>query len=147
MNHLASQRASLPVLGILESHPLGLKASPNTADRVVVVVQLLSRVWLFVTPWTAARQAPYPPPSPRVCSNLCPLSRWCAITISSSAAPFSFCLQSFPASGSFPVSRLFAASGQSIGASLVRFISGYLFFLIRCKMELFYCFRLLIIHY
>ena len=43
MNHLASQRASLPVFGILGSHPLGLEASPDTADRVVVV-QLLSRV-------------------------------------------------------------------------------------------------------
>ena len=44
--------------------------------------------------------------SPRVCSNSCPLSWWCHSTISSSAAPFSFCLQSFPASGSFPISQL-----------------------------------------
>ena len=40
--------------------------------------------------------------SPRICSNSCPLSQWCYLTISSSATPFSFCLQSFPASGSFP---------------------------------------------
>ena len=52
--------------------------------------------------------------SPRVCSNSCPLSRWCHTTISSSAAPFSSCLQSLPASGSFPMSRLFSTS---IGAS------------------------------
>ena len=45
--------------------------------------------------------------SPRLCSNSCPLSRWCYLTVSSSATPFSFCLQSFPASGSFPMSQLF----------------------------------------
>ena len=55
-------------------------------------------------------------PSPRVCSNLCPLSRWCHPTISSSAAHFS-CPQSYPAAGSFPVSQLFTSGGQSIGAS------------------------------
>ena len=52
-----------------------------------------------------------------VCSNSCPLSQWCYRTILSSAFPFSFCLQSFPASGSFPMSWLFASSGQHIGAS------------------------------
>ena len=56
-------------------------------------------------------------PSPRVCSNSCSLSWWCYLIISSSEAPFSFCLQSFPASGSFPMSQLFASGGQSIGAS------------------------------
>ena len=60
---------------------------------------------------------PCPSPSPRACSNSCPWSRWCHPTISSSAAPFSSCLQSFPASGSFLMSQLFASSGQSIGAS------------------------------
>ena len=52
--------------------------------------------------------------SPRVCSNSCPLSWWCHPTISSSVAPFSSCPQSFPASGSFPVSRLFPSNGQSV---------------------------------
>ena len=52
-----------------------------------------------------------------LCSISCPLSRWCYLTISSSVIPFSFCLQSFPASGSFPMSRLFKSGGQSIGAS------------------------------
>ena len=51
-----------------------------------------------------------------VCSNSCPLSPWCHPTISSSVAPFSSCLQSFPESGSFSMSWLFASSGQSIGA-------------------------------
>ena len=60
---------------------------------------------------------PCPSPTPRVYSNSCPLSRWCHPTISSSVVPFSFCLQSFPASGSFPRSQLFTSHGQSIGIS------------------------------
>ena len=55
--------------------------------------------------------------SPRVCSNLCPLSRWCYLTISSSAAPLSFCFQSFPTLESFQTSWLFTSAGQNIGAS------------------------------
>ena len=53
----------------------------------------------------------------RACSNSCPLSQWCHPTTSSSITPFSSSLQSFPASGSFPVSWFFASGGQSIGAS------------------------------
>ena len=60
---------------------------------------------------------PCPSPSPRVCSNSCPLRQWWHPTISSSVIPFSSCLQSFPASGSFPMSQFFASGGQSIGAS------------------------------
>ena len=60
---------------------------------------------------------PYPSIYTRVYSNSCPLSQWCYLTISSSATLFSFRLQSFPASRSFPMSRLFASGGQSIGAS------------------------------
>ena len=60
---------------------------------------------------------PCPSPTPRVYSNSCPLSWWCHPTISSSVALFSFCLQSFPASGSFPMSWLFTYGGQSIGVS------------------------------
>ena len=55
--------------------------------------------------------------SPRVCSNSYPLSQWCHPTISSSVVPFSFCLQSFPVSGSFSMSRIFASGDQSIRAS------------------------------
>ena len=58
-----------------------------------------------------------PSPTPGVYSNSCPLSRWCHPTISSSVVPFSSCLQSFPASGSFQMSQLFASGGQSIGVS------------------------------
>ena len=55
--------------------------------------------------------------SPRACSNSCLLSQWCHPTISSSVIPFSSCLQSFSASGSFPLSQFFASDGQSIGVS------------------------------
>ena len=58
---------------------------------------------------------PRPWLSSGVCS--CPLSKWCYLTISSSATPFSFCPQSFPASVTLPVSQLFASGGQSIGDS------------------------------
>ena len=60
---------------------------------------------------------PCPLPSPGVCSNSCPLSRWCHPIISSSVVPFSSCLQSFQASRSFPMNWPFASGGQSIGAS------------------------------
>ena len=60
---------------------------------------------------------PCPSQTPRVYPNPCPLSRWCHPTISSSVVPFSSCPQSFPASGSFPMSQLFASGGQSIGVS------------------------------
>ena len=60
---------------------------------------------------------PCPSTTPGACSNSCPLSQWCHPTISSSVVPFFSRLQSFPASGSFPMSQLFTAGGQSIGAS------------------------------
>ena len=71
--------------------------------------------------WTELRlqhaRLPCPSLSPGVCSNSCPLSWWCHPTISSSVVPFSSCRQSFPASGSFPVSQLFTSDGHSVGAS------------------------------
>ena len=60
---------------------------------------------------------PCPSPTPRVYSKSCPSSRWCHPAISSSVIPFSSCPQSLPASGSFPLSQLFAWGGQSIGVS------------------------------
>ena len=60
---------------------------------------------------------PCPSPSPRACSNSCPLSQWCHPTISSSIVPFSSCLQPFSASGSFLMNWLFSSGGHSIGAS------------------------------
>ena len=60
---------------------------------------------------------PCPSPTPRACSNSCPLSQWCHPTISSSVVPLSFCIQSFPASGYFQISQFFTSSGQTIGVS------------------------------
>ena len=83
-------------------------------QSVSLSVQPLSHVPLFVTPWTAAHRPPCPSPNPRACSN-----SWALIhpTISSSVIPFSSCLQSSPASGSFPMSQFFASGGKSIEAS------------------------------
>ena len=77
----------------------------------VVVVQLLNLVQLFVTPWTVAHQTPL-----SSTMSQC-LLKFMHLAISSSIAPFSFCLQSFSASGSFPMSQLFASGRQSIGDS------------------------------
>ena len=60
---------------------------------------------------------PCPSSTPRACSNLSPFSQWCHPTISSSVIPFSSCIQSFPASGSFTMSQFFTSGGQSIGVS------------------------------
>ena len=81
-----------------------------------VVVQSLNHVWLSRPPGLSTRPL-CPSPSPRICSDSCPLSHWCHPTISSSVTPFSSCPQSFPASVSFPKSRLFASGGQSIRVS------------------------------
>ena len=58
-----------------------------------------------------------PSPTPKACSNSCPSSQWCHPTVSSSVIPFSSCLQSFAASGSFPMSQFFTSGNQSNGAS------------------------------
>ena len=89
----------------------------QNSDWPLVVVQPLSCVWLFIIPWTAARQASLLLPTAGACSNSCPLSRWCHPTILSSVVPFSSGLQSFLASGSFILSQFFKSGGQSIGAS------------------------------
>ena len=79
-------------------------------------VHSLSCVRLFATSWMQHARLPSPSPVPRACSNSCPSSWWCYPTISFSVIPFSSCLQSFPASGSFPVNQSFTSGGQSIGA-------------------------------
>ena len=88
-------------------------SSFTTSLNVVFVVQSLSRVCHRLQ---YARLS-FSSLSPRVCSNSCPLSQWWHPTISSSVIPVSSCPQCFPASWSFPVSWLFALTGQSIGAS------------------------------
>ena len=79
-------------------------------------VQSLSHVRLFATPWTAAPRASLTITNSWRYSNSCPLCRWYHPTISCSVIPFSSCLQSFPASGSFQKSQFFSSGGQSIGA-------------------------------
>ena len=74
-------------------------------------------VWLFATYGPQHSSLPYPSLSPRVCSNSSSFSLWCYLAISSSVAPFSFCLQSCPASGSFSMNQLFASDGWSFGGS------------------------------
>ena len=109
---------------------------PTLGSHLLIILRILLfksliYVWLFVTPLIAAHISllhytslypgvwypPCPLLSPGVCSNSCPLSWWCNPTISSSVIPFSSHLQSFPASGSFPMSQLFESLGQSIGVS------------------------------
>ena len=68
--------------------------------------------------WSMPAFLPCPSLSPGACSNSCPLSQWCHPTIASSVVPFASCPPSFPALGSFPVSWLFASSGQSVGTSV-----------------------------
>ena len=99
----------------MESFEKGYKYT--TLEKVLCSVQSLSCVWLFATPWTAVRWPPCPSPTPGVHPNPSLLSQWCHPTISPSVVPFSSHLQYFPASGSFPMSQLFASGGQSIGVS------------------------------
>ena len=89
-----------------------MKDRLSSFNPLVVVVQLLSCVQLFGPHELQHARLPCPSVSPRVCTNSWPLSQCCHPAISSSVAPFSSCLQSFPASGSFPVSQLFASGGQ-----------------------------------
>ena len=90
-------------------------------DKEAVVSQFSSVAQSSPTLWDPHElqhaRLPCPSPTPRTYSNSCPLSQWCHPTISSFAAPFSFCFPSFPASGSFPMSQLFPSDGQSIGVS------------------------------
>ena len=99
------------------SEPLFLP--PSTVHSFTMVwlssVQLLICVQSLRPHGLQHARPPCPSPTPGACSNSCPLSQWCHPTISSSVVPFSFCLQSFPASGSFPLSQFFATGGQSIG--------------------------------
>ena len=88
-----------------------------TKASSVSSVQSLSRVWLFTTPWAAAHQASLSIINSQSYPNSCPSSWWCHPAISSSVVLFSSCLQSFPASGSFQMSKFFASGGQSIRIS------------------------------
>ena len=91
-------------------HATSVQFSSVQFSRSVVSDSL----WLHERQWA---RPPCPSPTPGVHPNPCPSSWWCHPTISSSAVPFSSCPQSFPESGSFPVSQLFTSGGLSIGVS------------------------------
>ena len=114
-----SQTSMPATLGSLEVHPTNSKVSNFNFvffQGIVVFQSLIvsDSLWPHGLQHT---RLPCPSLSPGVCSDSCPLSRWCHPTISSSVAFFSFCPQCFPASGSFPMSWLFPSGSQSIGAS------------------------------
>ena len=114
--HSQSLTASRVILSLLCSKPTYLQFIIDLDQ--LSLVQSLSHVWLFATPWTVEHRPPCPSPTPGACSNSCPSSPWCYPAISSSVIPFSSCPQSFPASGSFPMSQFFASAGQSIVVQL-----------------------------
>ena len=101
---------------LIPPHPVFLSLN-SFLGRAFSSVQSLSRVWLFAPHELQHTRPPCPSPTARVYPNSCPLSRWCHPTISSSVISFSSCPQSFPVSGSFQMSQLFASGGQSIGFS------------------------------
>ena len=113
-SYLSTAWNALPQLSIPRV-PLSLKSQLKWSQPYLFIhfisFQSLNRVWLFATPWQQHARLPW------ACSNSCPLSQWCHPTISSSVVPFSSCHQSFPASGSFPMSQFFTSGGQSIGVS------------------------------
>ena len=92
----------------------------STTPYFSTSVSQFSRSVMFDSLWPHGLQhtrPSCPSPTPRTCSNSCPSSWWSHPTISSSVIPFSSCLQSFPASWSFPMSQFFTSGGQHIGAS------------------------------
>ena len=107
---------------ILSSYKSCEVLSPLTFCLRTISVQLVlfSRSLMSDSLWPHGlkhARPPCPSPTPKACSNSCPSSQWCYTTISSSVVPFSSCLQSFPAPGSFPRSQFFASGGQNIGVS------------------------------
>ena len=99
----------------------GMAEVRNDYLLAISSVQLIGHVRFLEPPQTAAHQASLSP-TPRACSNSCPLNLSCDPTISFSVIPFSSCLQSFPASRSFPRSQFFTSGGQIIGVSALAFV-------------------------
>ena len=89
---------------------------PNSSYNLNTISSFQSQSCLTLCDPTDCTRLPHPSSTPGACSNSSPLSQWRHPTISSSVIPFSSCLQSFPASGTYPVSQFFT-SGESIGAS------------------------------
>ena len=115
---LASKMLDLWIFSSLRATDSWIATSefrPSEDEFVVVSSWVVSdSLWPHELQYTRLLCPPLPP---RVCSNSCPLNRWCYPTVLSSPVAFSFCLQSFPASGCFPMSWRFASGGQSTGVS------------------------------
>ena len=95
-------------------------APQKIKHKIIIRSDQISRSVVSNSLWTHEPQhtrPPCPSPTPGIHPNSCPSSWWCHPAISSSVIPFSSCPQSLPASGSFPMSQLFAWGGQSIGVS------------------------------
>ena len=106
------------------SWPPAPPEKPNANNLLLLLLLSHSESCLTLQPHGLQNaRLPCPSPSPRACSNSCPLTRWHHPTISSSVIPFSSCLQSFPASGSFLMSQIFTSGGQSIGVSASALVS------------------------
>ena len=130
--HISAKPAAMNrwLLTLDSKHPIFLLVHENGDNLEIVKILYLHLYSLKNTTWSSQfssvtqlcpphglqhARPPCPSPTPGVCSNSCPLSRWCHPTIWSSVVPFSSCLQSFPASGSFQISQLFTSGGQTIG--------------------------------
>ena len=87
----------------MERRDVAVRANGCYREGQFSSVQSLSHVWPFATPWTAAHQASLSITNSQSWPNSCPLSWWCHPTVSSAVIPFPSCLQSFPASRSFPM--------------------------------------------
>ena len=118
-------RPNLPVTSIIPWLPTFAFQLPvmkttsflGVSSRRCCSLQLFSHVRLFVTHGLQHTELPCPSPTTRAYSNSCPSSQWCHPTISFSVIPFSSSLQSFPASGSFPMHQFFISGGRNIGVS------------------------------
>ena len=109
------QTSLLPVW-MANTFSINCKKTQNGELKGLNAISTFHLKW-SMTLWPQHASLLCPPLSPVVCSNSCLLSWWCYLTTSSFVIPVSSCLQSFPASGSFPVGQFFASSGQSIGIS------------------------------
>ena len=123
-HHFANVQANLALFGVFSTSSVylpwekGLVSSLHEKARADSV-QFSSSVMSNSLQHRGQKHTrlPCPSPTPGACSNSYPLSQWCNPNISSSVTPFSSCLQSFPASGSFQLSQFFSSGGQSIGVS------------------------------
>ena len=111
LSHMSMPNSFLSIT-FMKFHHIILQGSVQLSS-----VQSLNHVQQVAAHGLQHTRPPCPSPTPGVFPNPCPLNQWCHPTISFSVIPFSSCLQSFPESGSFQMSQLFASGGQSIGVS------------------------------